>query len=392
MGEQGQGDMPIPARPGADFLRVQASLALGFLQTRLTPPPLARYAHAVCQRGLWRPPDPIIGTLAGRGQAPPEQDPRAPPAARPGLHVHLPPRPGRPPWPLTAFTRRARDPRLVWQEGCDSPHRLRLSGHPDGVRLGDRQHVGLLLRLQPSAECVRALDRRAHHPRRPHPRRTGACEHPLGQRPLGGKARRLRHPRRAAMHTVLRPLLGQIEVPIQEGCPLRAGMQEEDPDLAVRTAPRCAAVPLYCGAPPADFFPFLSKPVSSTTRMPAASPRCSSTYVRRSSRTTSASQSASESSRCTPCGPARPGPRPVASHSCVPPAPTTRSATGAPVRAPRRAESGAQCAPGPHRAPQRLGRAAGVRLHTGLRGDLLGSSAGLLCCCSSPQQSTPFTL
>src|SRR5258705_5638209 len=69
---------------------------------------------------------------------------------------------------------------------------------------------------------------------------------------------------------------------------------------------RPPAVPLYCGATPADFFPFLRKPVSGTTSMPAASPRCSSTYVRRSSRTTSASQSASESSRCTPCGPRTP--------------------------------------------------------------------------------------
>src|SRR5262249_56744490 len=78
MGEQAQGDVPIPARPGADFILTQAPLALGFLQTRLDPPPLARYPHQVRKRGLWWPPDPIVGTLAGLGQAPPDQDPPAP--------------------------------------------------------------------------------------------------------------------------------------------------------------------------------------------------------------------------------------------------------------------------------------------------------------------------
>src|SRR6266446_9700184 len=33
------------------------------------------------------------------------------------------------------------------------------------------------------------------------------------------------------------------------------------------------AVPLYCRATPTDFFPFLTKPVSSTTRTPACLPQ-----------------------------------------------------------------------------------------------------------------------
>src|SRR6266496_4656075 len=50
---------------------------------------------------------------------------------------------------------------------------------------------------------------------------------------------------------------------------------------------RRPAVPLYWRATPADFFPFLRKPVSSITRMPPASPRCWVTYACRSSRTPS---------------------------------------------------------------------------------------------------------
>src|SRR5260221_2440343 len=105
MGEHGQGDVPVPARPGADFLRVHAHLAFGFLQTRLNPPPLARYAHEIRERGLWRPPDPIGSTHSVLGQAPPDEDSRAPPAARPSLRVHLQlqPRPGKQPWTLTAL-------------------------------------------------------------------------------------------------------------------------------------------------------------------------------------------------------------------------------------------------------------------------------------------------
>src|SRR5262245_57158946 len=108
MGEQGQGDVAIPARPGAGFILVQAHLAFGFLQTRLDPPPLARYAHQVRQRGLWRSPDAIVGTLAGLREAPPDQDPRAPAAAGRWLGIDLQPRPAIQPRPLTAFTCRQR--------------------------------------------------------------------------------------------------------------------------------------------------------------------------------------------------------------------------------------------------------------------------------------------
>ena len=62
------------------------------------------------------------------------------------------------------------------------------------------------------------------------------------------------------------------------------------------------AVPLYCRCTPTDFVPFLRKPVSSTTSTACSSPRCSTTYARRSSRTWSASQSARANRCCIPSG------------------------------------------------------------------------------------------
>jgi hypothetical protein len=52
-GEQGPGDVARPAGPGADFLVVQAHLALGFLQARLNRPAPPGYPRQLRQRGLW---------------------------------------------------------------------------------------------------------------------------------------------------------------------------------------------------------------------------------------------------------------------------------------------------------------------------------------------------
>src|SRR5260221_10447963 len=91
MGEQGQSAVAIPARPRADFIVVQAHLARGLLQARLNRPPPTCYPYQLRERGLWRSPDAIVGTLTRRGQTAPDQDPRAPAPARPWLRVHLHP-------------------------------------------------------------------------------------------------------------------------------------------------------------------------------------------------------------------------------------------------------------------------------------------------------------
>src|SRR3712207_303168 len=74
------------------------------------------------------------------------------------------------------------------------------------------------------------------------------------------------------------------------------------------------AVPLYCRCTPADLSPFLRKPVSSSASTASGSPRCSTTWARRSSRTASASQRMRERKSCTPSG----VPSPAASASQLP--------------------------------------------------------------------------
>src|SRR5260221_13644270 len=97
MGEQGQSAVAIPARPRADFIVVQAHLARGLLQARLNRPPPTCYPYQLRERGLWRSPDAIVGTLTRRGQTAPGPDPGAPALARRWLGV--PPPPPLPSWP-----------------------------------------------------------------------------------------------------------------------------------------------------------------------------------------------------------------------------------------------------------------------------------------------------
>src|SRR5260370_20609539 len=56
-----------------------------------------------------------------------------------------------------------------------------------------------------------------------------------------------------------------------KACPFALAYNRNTPTWLVSRRP---AVPLYCRATPADFFPFFTKPVSSTTSTPLASPRC----------------------------------------------------------------------------------------------------------------------
>jgi hypothetical protein len=104
-GEQGQGDVLIPTRLGADFVLIQAHRAFGLLQTRLAPPPLARSPHEARKQGLCWPTDAIVGALAGLGQAPLDEDPRASPAARLGSASSSSHATGAPPGPRRGYAR-----------------------------------------------------------------------------------------------------------------------------------------------------------------------------------------------------------------------------------------------------------------------------------------------
>jgi hypothetical protein len=69
---------------------------------------------------------------------------------------------------------------------------------------------------------------------------------------------------------VIGPFLGQIELTVQQGMAMAAGIGQKDPDLDISMRP---AVPLYWRATPADRRPFLRKPVSSMTTTASASPK-----------------------------------------------------------------------------------------------------------------------
>src|SRR5260221_11454937 len=99
----------------------------------------------------------------------------------------------------------------------------------------------------------------------PHPCRAGACQHALGEFPLGGTAHRVRDTCLTAADAIRAPNFWPLQLAIDESRPLGAGIQEADADMAVRAATICASVLRCCGATPADFWPFLRNPVSSTT-------------------------------------------------------------------------------------------------------------------------------
>src|SRR5258706_16163088 len=98
MGQQGQSAVAIPARPSADFIVVQAHLALGLLQARLNGPPPPCYPYQLRERGLWRSPHAIAGTLTRLGQTAPDQHPGTPALGRRCLGGPLHPPPLIPTW------------------------------------------------------------------------------------------------------------------------------------------------------------------------------------------------------------------------------------------------------------------------------------------------------
>src|SRR5215217_4599622 len=165
-------------------------------------------------------------------------------------------------------------------------------------RVGLRNHhrVGTPSLLQPHPEGVGPpVEGVRDHPSGGHVGLERSLQHPLGQLHLVAEDELLGNAGLGPSHWVARPHPGQVERPVDEGGAFLRGVGQEHPDLAVERVP---AVPVYWRATPTLFSPFFRKPVSSTMSTPlASSARCSSTYSRRSSRTSSASHLAEFSSR-----------------------------------------------------------------------------------------------
>src|SRR5918995_1745347 len=186
-------------------------------------------------------------------------------------------------------------------------------GVPDPSGPVDPQDIMLAGLFEPVAELgVGSVDRVRQHP----PCRDLGLESPLqhdpGEPALGGEAHVLRHTGLRPSLGGVGPLVGQVQLPIDEGRALLGSVSQEDADWQFSLLP---AVPVYWRFTPTLFSPFFRKPVSSTIRTPLPpSPRCSTTYSRRSSRTASASQREPFKIRCVLLGCASP----MASATCQP--------------------------------------------------------------------------
>jgi len=71
--QQGEGDVPVPAGPGAHLVLVEADLALGVFEAVLDDPAGAGHLHQFGERGRLGRVCQIVGEILGPGRAAPDQ-------------------------------------------------------------------------------------------------------------------------------------------------------------------------------------------------------------------------------------------------------------------------------------------------------------------------------
>src|SRR3954464_11585223 len=98
--------------------------------------------------------------------------------------------------------------------------------------------MGSFVLLEPDAQpAVVAIDLVAQHPGDRHPGREGTLDHTPRQLRFGGERDILRYGRRGAPLPVVSPLLGQIQLTVDQGMTLCTGIGQENTDLAVLDPP-----------------------------------------------------------------------------------------------------------------------------------------------------------
>src|SRR5215211_5200191 len=98
----------------------------------------------------------------------------------------------------------------------------------------DGQHIGLLPLFEenPKSPAV-PIDAVGHHPGRTHARLKSPPEHLFGEFGLGTHPDLLGYPGPLASVPVIGPLLGQVQLPVDEGLTPTGGVGQKHPNLAV---------------------------------------------------------------------------------------------------------------------------------------------------------------
>jgi hypothetical protein len=269
VGQEGERDVAIPGGPFAHLVLVQFHHPFDVCKALLDGPAHPGHPHQLGERCLGWAKRSEVRSLGGLTHVASDEQPLRHPGCARVRQVEA--GPIAEPRSLTPRTTRERAPRLSRQCGDEGIGPLLLALVPDGVAAGDGQDIRMVRPLQPAPEIgVSAVDFIAGHPGGRHRGGKRSRQHAESERRLGGKVNLLRHPGCSPWRGIVCPLLRQVQLAVEEGASLGARLAQEDPELAVLPP----AVPLYCRCTPTDFVPFFRKPVSSTMRTPAGSPRC----------------------------------------------------------------------------------------------------------------------
>lgn len=187
------------------------------------------------------------------------------------------------------------------------------------------------------------------HPGLRQPVRPQTLLHGLRELGLGVEHHLRQHPRPLATRHVSGPASGQVQVPIQQHVPPRAGTSQEHAHLDVLNLARRAGV-LVLHPDRVLSLPQEARPIEDHQRLRSSKVSAMSSCSR--SRAASASQRLQDNRRCLRSGWYRPPPRPVASCSCVPVrGPRGLAGTWRPIRAARHDHRGLRSGGQSQRAP-----------------------------------------
>ena len=237
MSQHHQRDMAIPADEAAHLVVIQSQI-FGRFKIFLDMPACPDGRHHLLQRGPWWSKDEVVGLLLRIGEAATNEQPMVSilfPLMQDGHGC-----PVKEPGAFGPFTHREALPILVMQQESfhfadfhpsASPIR---SHYPNGFIAGDRQHVGIAMRLQPGAQVqVAAIDRIGHHPGDGDRSLPEALHHLNRQFRFGLEAHRLRDACSLTPIMILDPVERQIEFAVNEGMSLGRDVGEKDADLTV---------------------------------------------------------------------------------------------------------------------------------------------------------------